>query len=381
MTIDPGKCSRHPPHVISITGRVRQRLSRTRSAPGLSGHLRPQRRDVGPVIHDQVGLVEESGDPELEAADPASVEDQSGARQGTVGHRNLLRAAVQVHDLVPVHDVVGNGQPLPRPPLGPDDPVVVGEVADHRLSIERHELRIGHCGNPVAPYSAIGQIGGIEQATGKRRCVGLTEYRAGAGRRGKQQRRRRDRLPLIFLSRQFHRLPQTSKPMGRNEDDLRRILRRIDGRGYPAYRDLKGTWILPRFKLIVRRVQGDPFAAPSRISVILEPSRAGFAPESVATASRRTGLSCLLARSFAAEARKIRPGRSARGGSGRSGEIFMTGPGQVVLPQHRRDRRVRRCRRGPLHRWASRSGPARAGPAGGKAAPGDGARARRRHPW
>ncbi len=120
--------------------------------------------------------------------------------------------------------------------------------------------------------------------------------------------------------------------MGRNEDDLRRILRRIDGRGYPAYRDLKGTWILPRFKLIVRRVQGDPFAAPSRISVILEPSRAGFAPESVATASRRTGLSCLLARSFAAEARKIRPGRSARGGSGRSGEISMTGPGQVVLP-------------------------------------------------
>ncbi len=117
--------------------------------------------------------------------------------------------------------------------------------------------------------------------------------------------------------------------MGTTEDDLRQALHRIDGRGYPAYRDLKGTWHLPHFKLIVRHVQGDPFAAPSRVAVVLEPARAGFPAATVATASRRTGLSCLLARTFAARARRARPHRA---GSGKSGEIAMTDPGQVVLP-------------------------------------------------
>ncbi len=117
--------------------------------------------------------------------------------------------------------------------------------------------------------------------------------------------------------------------MGRTEDDLRRTLRRIDGRGYPAYRDLKGTWDLPHCKLIVRHVQGDPFAAPTRVAAVLEPARAGFPAATVATASRRTGLSCLLARTFAARARAARPSRA---GSGRSGEIAMVDPGQVVLP-------------------------------------------------
>ena len=116
--------------------------------------------------------------------------------------------------------------------------------------------------------------------------------------------------------------------MSRTADDLRRNLRRIDGRGYPAYRDLKGTWQLPQFKLMVRHVQGDPFAAPSRVAAVLEPARAGFPAATIATASRRTGLSCLLARTFAARARSARPGRA---GSGRSGEVAMTDPGQVVL--------------------------------------------------
>ncbi len=116
--------------------------------------------------------------------------------------------------------------------------------------------------------------------------------------------------------------------MHRTEDDLRNTLRRIDGRGYPAYRDLKGGWRLPPYTLEVRRVQGDPFAAPSRVAVILDPARAGYNESTLATPSRRTGLSCLLARTFAATARRTRGGS----GSGRSGEIAMADPGQVVLP-------------------------------------------------
>ncbi|MYA65213.1 MAG: ABC-ATPase domain-containing protein [Gemmatimonadetes bacterium] len=116
--------------------------------------------------------------------------------------------------------------------------------------------------------------------------------------------------------------------MNRTEDDLRNTLRRIDGRGYPAYRDLKGIFRLSPYTLEVRRVQGDPFAAPSRVAVVLEPARAGYDAATLATHSRRTGLSCLLARSFAAAARRARRGS----GSGRSGEIAMADPGQVVIP-------------------------------------------------
>ena len=112
------------------------------------------------------------------------------------------------------------------------------------------------------------------------------------------------------------------------EDDLRRTLRRIDGRSYPAYRDLKGNWRLPLYTLAVRRVQGDPFAAPSSLAVILDPAAAGFEAAAFSTPSRRVGLSCLLARTLAAAARGT---RGRRAGSGKSGEIGMADPGQVVL--------------------------------------------------
>lgn len=123
--------------------------------------------------------------------------------------------------------------------------------------------------------------------------------------------------------------------MTRTADDLARVLRRIDGRGYPAYRDLRGAWRFPRFELDVRRVQGDPYAAPSRVAAVLDPSEASFPAALLASPSRRTGLACLLARRFAALARPTRgaPGNRGRnaGGSGRSGEVAMADPRQVVL--------------------------------------------------
>ncbi|MCK4305370.1 MAG: ABC-ATPase domain-containing protein [Candidatus Eisenbacteria sp.] len=50
-------------------------------------------------------------------------------------------------------------------------------------------------------------------------------------------------------------------------DDLRRILMRIDGRGYKAYHDLRGTYELGPYLLDVAHVQGDPYAPPSRVHV------------------------------------------------------------------------------------------------------------------
>lgn len=120
----------------------------------------------------------------------------------------------------------------------------------------------------------------------------------------------------------------------RTEEMLARLLRRIDGRGYPAYRELKGSWRLKDCILEVRHVQGDPFASPSRLAVVLPPAQTCFAADLLASASRRTGLSCYLARHFARAARHPRGGRGGRGrtgtGHGHSGRIAMTDPGQAV---------------------------------------------------
>lgn len=109
---------------------------------------------------------------------------------------------------------------------------------------------------------------------------------------------------------------------------MKQALRRIDGRGYAAYKEIRGTWSLPGFALDVRHVQRDPFAPASRMAATLSPEQAGFPPGVYSSNSRRTGLSCFLARRFAAAARDA--GRTT--GHGRSGKVAMTDPGQVVLP-------------------------------------------------
>ena len=60
------------------------------------------------------------------------------------------------------------------------------------------------------------------------------------------------------------------------QDDLRRILQRIDGRGYKAYKDIQGQYRFPQFTLFVDYVQGDPFAAPSRLRVQVPQPVAGY---------------------------------------------------------------------------------------------------------
>ena len=42
----------------------------------------------------------------------------------------------------------------------------------------------------------------------------------------------------------------------RSADDLRRILDRIDGRGYKAYKEIQGAFEFPRYTLHIDHVQG-----------------------------------------------------------------------------------------------------------------------------
>ena len=111
-------------------------------------------------------------------------------------------------------------------------------------------------------------------------------------------------------------------------EELQRELRRIDGRGYKAYRDLQGLWEFPDFSLLVDHVQGDPFAAPSRLRVRVPQALARFPDALHAGSSRRIGLCDFLTRAFAESCRRHALGGR---GMGSSGVIAIGRPGQEVL--------------------------------------------------
>ena len=112
-------------------------------------------------------------------------------------------------------------------------------------------------------------------------------------------------------------------------DTLIDFLHGIDGRGYKAYKGLRGTWAFPDFTLHVDHVQGDPFAAPSRVRAIVSPETAALEDDVLASRPRRLGVASLLARRFHEVAQET----VVRRGSGKSGLIEIETPGQEVLVQ------------------------------------------------
>ncbi|MCB0214146.1 MAG: ATPase, partial [Anaerolineae bacterium] len=110
--------------------------------------------------------------------------------------------------------------------------------------------------------------------------------------------------------------------------DLQKNLDRIDGKGYPAYKDIRGSYTFDDFTLHIDHVQGDPFAAPSRLRVRLPMTVAALPAATYANRSRAIALRDYLARSFARACRNVSD-RSR--GSGKSGLIAMDSPGQEIL--------------------------------------------------
>ena len=114
----------------------------------------------------------------------------------------------------------------------------------------------------------------------------------------------------------------------RGEDDLLRTLRRMDGRGFKAYQDLRGSYRLGDVELHVDHVQGDPFAAPSRLRVRLPLDALGWSAALFEGRVRRTAFEDHLARRIRDATRRERAG--ARG-SGKSGLVEIDAGGQQVL--------------------------------------------------
>lgn len=110
--------------------------------------------------------------------------------------------------------------------------------------------------------------------------------------------------------------------------ELRDTLRSIDGRNYKAYHAVLGEYVFPGFRLTIDHVQGDPFAAPSRLRVAVPQSRAQFPPECFPSHVRRVALEDYIARQFAAAIRRFVRGER---GMGKSGLIAVDCGRQEIL--------------------------------------------------
>lgn len=111
-------------------------------------------------------------------------------------------------------------------------------------------------------------------------------------------------------------------------NDLKNLLARIDRRGYPAYKDTRGSYQFPGYVLSIDHVQGDPFAAPSKVSIHVGGRQAGFPKELYRLPCQRIALQDALIRRFG---RLAGQASFQAKGSGHSGLISISRCGQEVL--------------------------------------------------
>ena len=105
-------------------------------------------------------------------------------------------------------------------------------------------------------------------------------------------------------------------------------LRRIDGRPYGFYKDLRGqAYALGPYELRFDHIQGDPFASPSRVRIDIPTGRAALPAWSYAGATARRASADFVHRAL------LRSLSVSRGklGSGKSGLLEIMAVGQQVL--------------------------------------------------
>lgn len=114
----------------------------------------------------------------------------------------------------------------------------------------------------------------------------------------------------------------------KTDRDLKVLLQNIDHKSYPAYKDTKGSYDFGNYILSIDHVQGDPFAAPSDISIYVEGRKGAFPKESYDTREKRTALEDHLLRNFG---KQLAAFNHVARGSGKSGTVAITRPGQEIL--------------------------------------------------
>ena len=111
-------------------------------------------------------------------------------------------------------------------------------------------------------------------------------------------------------------------------EQLRTLLKQIDGKGYKAYKQLQGCYQFHGYRLTIDHVQGDPFAQASRISIFVLSTDIALPAQLFSSSIRKIASEDFLAR---AVAQAIQAHVKGHRGIGKSGEIRIETSGQQIL--------------------------------------------------
>lgn len=114
----------------------------------------------------------------------------------------------------------------------------------------------------------------------------------------------------------------------KTEKDLHSLLLQIDGRGYKAYKDIKGKYAFKNYTLSIDSVQGDPFASPSKARIIVSQDIARFPADLFDKPHKNIAVCDFLTRLFSKNIFKY---YDKVQGSGKSGLLTIDRPGQEIL--------------------------------------------------
>ncbi len=110
-------------------------------------------------------------------------------------------------------------------------------------------------------------------------------------------------------------------------DELKRILRKIDGKGYKAYKDIEGGYYNKKWFLFIDHVQGDPFAPASKIRIRVPLEKTRFPTELFNNKIRKIAFEDFVSR----RAGRIISSIKRVKGTGKSGLIHIdTGLQEVI---------------------------------------------------
>lgn len=114
----------------------------------------------------------------------------------------------------------------------------------------------------------------------------------------------------------------------KSSTELKDLLNRIDHRGYPAYKDTKGSYQFPDYIFLINHVQSDPFASPSKVEIQVKGAKAAFPKHLFDKKHKRIALQDYLTRQFHAQLEKM---SFKAHGSGKSGLVSISRCRQEIL--------------------------------------------------
>ena len=110
--------------------------------------------------------------------------------------------------------------------------------------------------------------------------------------------------------------------------ELKNELFKIDGKGYKAYKALEGRYDFKKYVLSIDHVQGDPFASPSRVRIIMDNKIAQIPEELFDNKNKEIAVCDFLTRLFS---KNIKNQSEKIFGSGKSGLIEISRCPQEIL--------------------------------------------------